>query len=160
MDCRYFTSGSVVWDLASTDKFEAIRETILRTGAFRVVPSLDVDAFVDAVVAREREQSTGFGHGIAIAHGRAPEVSDGVVALGISRRGIDFDSFDGKPVHLLFVVANHPDKHVDYLRILSSLAILARQAQFRESILSALCQEDVEHTVGVALNGVLQRVAG
>ena len=157
MSCEFFKPGSVVWDLQSTNKYDAIRETIYRTNVFSRIAGLDLDTFARAVVDREKEQSTGFGHGIAISHGRDPAVPSSNVALGVSRCGVPFDSCDGQPVHLLFVVANHPDKHVDYLRILSSLATVVRNEMFRREILTAICREEVEIKMESALRGVLAR---
>lgn len=155
MNCNHFGPGSVVWDLRSSDKYKAIRETIHRSTVFSSIPGLNVHSFSEAVVRRELEQSTGFGYGIAIAHGRDPVVNESRVALGVSQTGIEFLSYDGQPVHLLFVVANHPEKHVDYLRILSSLATLARKELFRREILNALCREEAELRMGRALQGVM-----
>lgn len=157
MYTSFFPPGSVVWDLKVDNKFEAIRETIHRTTTFRSIPGLDLDAFTTAVIKREREQSTGFGHGIAIAHGRTPQVPTSEIALGVSREGLDFQAFDGQPVHLLFIVASHPDRQIDYLRILSSLATMARNELFRQELLQCLCREEVEEKVCNAFNGVLQR---
>ncbi len=157
MDTGFFSPGSVVWDLQSVDKFDAIRETIRRTTIFRTIPNLDLQEFTTSVVQREKEQSTGFGRGIAIAHGRTVQVPTSEVALGVSRTGLEYDSFDGLPVHLLFIVASHPDRQIDYLRILSSLATLARNEIFRKDLLSCLCQEEVQTKVCSAFNGVLRR---
>lgn len=153
----FFAPGSVVWDLQSTTNLNAIRETIARTSVFQNIPGLDVDEFANAVVARELEQSTGFGHGIAISHGRSRQVATSEIALGVSRRGIEFHAFDGRPVHLLFVVASHPDRQIDYLRILSSLATMARNELFRRELMACLCQEEAQRTVFNAFSGVLQR---
>lgn len=151
----YFSPGSVVWDLESGDKFDAIRETIYRTEIFRSIPNLDIETFCNAVINREREQSTGFGHGIAIAHGRSPSVRTSAIALGVSRNGIAFDAFDGLPVNLLFIVASHPDRQIDYLRILSSLARIARNEMFRREILSCICQEEIQNKLSTAFCGAL-----
>lgn len=158
MSANFFPSGSVVWDLRSADKFDAIRETISRTTVLQRIPLLDVGEFSQAVIAREREQSTGFGHGIAIAHGRTSQVSTSEVLLGVSRRGIDYDAFDGLPVHMLFVVASHPSRQIDYLRILSSLATMARNEIFRREVLSCLGAEDAQQKVCTAFHGVLKRM--
>ena len=157
MECNFFGPGSVVWDLKSTDKFEAIRELVHAAPIYRSIPSFDVGDFANRVVTREYEQSTGFGHGIAISHGRTEQVSRSVVSLGISRNGIDFDSVDGEPVHTLFVVATHPEHHVDYLRVLSTLAYVARDPRFHDNILTCVCIEEVERRLSVALSRVLRR---
>jgi len=153
----FFAPGSVIWDLQSTNNLDAIRETIQRTTVFHAIQGLNVDAFAETVVRRELEQSTGFGHGIAISHGRTDQVPTSEIALGVSRHGIEFHAFDGRPVHLLFVVASHPDRQIDYLRILSSLATMARNELFRRELLSCLCQEEAQQKVFTAFSGVLQR---
>ena len=153
----FFAPGSVIWDLHSTNNLDAIRETIHRSSVFSSIVGLNVDAFADAVVQRELEQSTGFGHGIAIAHGRTQQVTTSEIALGVSRHGIEFYAFDGMPVHLLFIVASHPDQQIDYLRILSSLATMARNELFRRELLSCICQEEAQQKVFHAFSGVLHR---
>lgn len=153
----FFAPGSVVWDLGVHDKFEAIRRTIYDTTTFSSVPGLNLEEFTRAVIAREREQSTGFGRGIAIAHGRTAQVPTSEIALGVSREGLDFQAFDGRPVHLLFVVASHPERQIDYLRILSSLATLARNELFRQELLACLCREEAEKKMSSAFQGVLQQ---
>ncbi|MCX7786764.1 MAG: PTS sugar transporter subunit IIA [Spirochaetes bacterium] len=139
---KLFTPGTVVIELRSTEKFEAIRELIREAKVFQDLP--DRDAFEQAVIEREKLQSTGLGHGVAFAHGRIPEIKTLKVALGISRKGIDFDSIDGKPVHLLFVFATNPSMHIDYLACLASLAKMVKKEGFREQILA--CYEETEVT--------------
>jgi mannitol/fructose-specific phosphotransferase system IIA component (Ntr-type) len=63
-------------------------------------------------------------------------VGEPTVAVGISREGIDYDAYDGLPVHLLFIVANHPDHQMDYLHILSTLVAMVRNEMFRRDLLS------------------------
>ena len=153
----YFDSGSVIWGLQSKDKFDAIREVISEARAFTEHPCLDVEAFAGKVVEREHLQSTGFGHGVAVAHGRTDQVSSPRIALGVSRAGIDFDSADGKPVHLLFIVATHPDQEVDYLHILSTLVGMVRNELFRREILTCNHESDVRQKLCVVFENLLKR---
>lgn len=141
---RFFDTGSVVWELQSPDKYEAIREVIHRAPVFRTIDGLDLHEFAELVVQRERLLSTGFGHGVAVAHGRTPAVDGSHIALGVSRHGIDYVSPDGQPVHLLFVVANHPEQQMDYLQIISTLARLLRNDAFRRELLSCVRSDEVE----------------
>lgn len=131
----YFDPGSVIWKLNSTDKLDAIREIIYQAPVFVGHEGLDLDEFYDVVVAREELQSTALGHGVAVAHGRTEKVDSPQIALGVSRDGLDFDSPDGKPVRLLFIVANHPSQEVDYLQILSCLVAMVRDKFFRTALL-------------------------
>jgi PTS system nitrogen regulatory IIA component len=156
-----FYPGSVVFDLESSNKYDAIREIIRRAPVFQA--GLDRSSFTERVIEREKLQSTGFGHGVAVAHGRTTDVDRPRIALGVSRDGIAFDAVDGKPVHLLFIVANHPDKQMDYLRILSTLVALVRNDAFRRELLCCGRPEDARRklyeafvsryaTTGVAQN--------
>jgi PTS system nitrogen regulatory IIA component len=107
MDTRhFFSTGTVVTDLQSTGKFDAIRELIRGAPVFSGMPGRD--AFEDTVVAREKLQTTGLGHGVAVAHGRAEGLPRVLIGLGLSREGIGFDSPDGIPVRLLFLIASPP----------------------------------------------------
>jgi len=130
-----FDQGTVVTDLQSTDKFEALREVIRRAPVFKEIA--DLDTLEKAVVARERLQSTGFGHGVAVAHGRAEGVQRVLIAMGLSRTGIPFDSPDGEPVRLLFVIASPLLVSLDYLHALSTLVRCLRHAPLRERLLTA-----------------------
>jgi PTS system nitrogen regulatory IIA component len=132
----YFDAGSVIWELKSTDKYDAIREIIYHAPVFTGHDTLDLEDFSRVVLERERLQSTGFGHGVAVAHGRTPQVSEPTIALGISHEGIDYDSYDGEPVHLLFIVANHPEHQMNYLHILSTLVAMVRNELFRHELLT------------------------
>ncbi|GAB4222223.1 MAG: PTS sugar transporter subunit IIA [Spirochaetales bacterium] len=139
---KLFTPGTVVIELKSEHKYDAIRELIREAKVFQELP--DRDAFERAVIEREQLQSTGLGHGVAFAHGRIDGIESIKVALGISRKGIEFDSVDGKPVHLLFVFATDPGMHIDYLSCLASMARMVKKEGFQEEILA--CYEETEVT--------------
>jgi PTS system nitrogen regulatory IIA component len=119
-----FEKGSVVGGLKSRDKFAAIRELIHKS---QVLSRLENPHRVEkAAIKREKLYTTGLGEGIAIAHGKTEEVKELNVVLGISPNGINFDALDGKPVHLLFLIANPPHRENEYLLVLSALARLLR----------------------------------
>ena len=143
MDNALFYPGTVVFEIKSKDKDSAIKEIISRSKVFDDIS--DKKEFEKAVFTREKLSCTGVGHGIAFAHGKIAEITTIKTALGISRQGIDYGSADGKPVHLLFVVATNPSMHLDYLKRLSILARMARTKNFREEILACFRQEEVEN---------------
>lgn len=153
----YFDPGSVIWELKSTDKFDAIREIIDNASVFSEFESLPAEEFADIVIEREKLQSTGFGHGVAVAHGRTRHVSEPTIALGISREGVDYDAYDGRPVHLLFVVANHPDQQMDYLHILSTLVAMVRDELFRREILGCTDAETVQEKLCAVFSRLIEQ---
>jgi PTS system nitrogen regulatory IIA component len=142
---RCFEEGTVVPDLESTDKYDAIRELIRRAPVFRELS--DVVAFESSVVERELLQTTGFGHGVAVAHGRIEGLARVLIGLGLSREGIAFDSPDGRPVHLLFVIASPPHMSLDYLRALSTLVRVIRNRAIREALLAGTGAREIERRI-------------
>ena len=153
----YFDDGSVIWELESSNKYDAIREIVFRSAIFTEHPGLDLESFARKVIEREQQQSTGFGHGVAVAHGRTDQVSSPRIAVGISRTGIEFDAMDGKPVHLLFIVANHPDQEVDYLHILSTLVGMVRDEMFRRELLTCDHGSEAQQKLCGVFSNLLQQ---
>jgi PTS system nitrogen regulatory IIA component len=145
---RCFEKGTVE-NITSNTKYEAIKELIEKTiinSHIRNIKKLE-----KAIVEREKIQSTGIGNGIAVAHGRTDEVKKTMIVLGISRRGIDYGSLDGNPVHFLFLIANPPDKQDDYLLALSSIVRVVSNKSFRDEILNITCPRKIERKFYKAL---------
>lgn len=124
-----------VLDLAASTKSGAIQE--LTAAAGREAPFADAERFLKAVVARENVMSTGVGDGIALPHARSPEVKRPFAVIGRSKRGIDYKSVDGKPVHFV-VLIGAPDRQTSvYLQLLSkSLGVLVEPG-VREKLMDA-----------------------
>ena len=120
----------------SLDKFEAIEEVIQLCPVFSDIS--DIPAFTRAVLRRERIETTGIGRGVAIAHGKMPSIEKVHVGLGISEQGIDFQSPDGKPVHLLFVIGSSPFSQVDYLRALAAIMRFIKDVDVRKELMKHL----------------------
>jgi PTS system fructose-specific IIC component/PTS system nitrogen regulatory IIA component len=114
--------------LEAEDKDEAFEELV---DAFCHVSKLDVrEEALEALRERERLMSTGVQKGIAIPHGKTGAINRVYGMLGISRQGIDYDSLDGEPVYLLFMLLGpqlNPEAH---LRLLKRVAELLQNPQF------------------------------
>lgn len=141
--------------LESDDKYEAIHELLNGAPVFEDLECLD--RIERAVVTRERIQSTGLGHGVAVAHGKCEEVGDLAMALGISWRGIDFGALDDEPVHFLFVVANPPGMQLEYLLALSVIVRVIRDDRFRRELLSSRSIEEIERRLIRALAAAMRK---
>jgi PTS system nitrogen regulatory IIA component len=140
-----FDHGTVIFELLSADKFGALRELIRRAPVFREIGNLD--PLEEAVITRERLQSTDLGHGVAVAHGRAAGVQRVLISLGLSRAGIPCASPDGEPVRLLFVIASPLHVSLDYLHSLSTLVRCLRDRSVRESLLEGIDAEEVQRRI-------------
>src|SRR5258706_12543818 len=69
----------------------------------------DSSAVVESLMQRERLGSTGIGQGVAIPHGKSDSETDLVAALGISKKGVNFDALDGELLHVIFLLVAPPD---------------------------------------------------
>jgi Kef-type K+ transport system membrane component KefB len=95
---------------------------------------LDPKMIVDAVLARERALSTGIGHELAVPHARLDGLKEPVLVLGHSRAGIDFDSPDGKPARLVFLLLFPREDPAVQLQITAQIARLFRDAEARSVV--------------------------
>lgn len=154
-DFDLFEDGTVLTDLKSTTKTEALRELISRAKVFDSIT--EREDFERSVLSRESLQSTGMGHGVAIAHGKSNNIDKIKVALGISRTGIEYDSIDGEPVYFLFLIANPPGKQMEYLMTLSALVRLVRNEIFRNELLACTICEEIQRKLMNNLRLIMAR---
>jgi len=103
----------------------------------------DLQGLVDATMEREAEYSTGIGMGVGIPHAKSPLVKQPVVAFGKSSKGIEFDSFDGEPVYLVFLIAVPEKSDKEHLNILSTLSRALMHEEVRDALMRATTPEEV-----------------
>lgn len=127
-----FICSSLLCRIFSRGKYDAIDEVIGNSPAFSDFP--DLDKFKRTVRRRERIETTGIGHGVAIAHGKTRFLKEIRIGLGVSVEGVDYGSLDGEPVHLLFVIASSPALQMDYLRTLARILRAVRDDAVREDL--------------------------
>ena len=104
---------------------------------------MDRNVALDAVLTRERIQSTGTGAGIAIPHGKCTAVKEVVMAIGIAREPIEFESVDGQPVKILFLLVSPADQTGPHIQALAAISKLMINEQFRHKLEQADCADDV-----------------
>jgi len=95
---------------------------------------LDRDVALDAVLTRERTQSTGTGAGIAIPHGKCNAVNELVMAIGIAHEPIEFESVDGKPVTILFLLISPSDQTGPHIQALARISRLMLNEEFKQKL--------------------------
>jgi len=133
--------------LESTDKPGVLRELVsVLHQAGRIQ---DFDAVLKAVQEREYKQSTGLEEGIAVPHGKTAAVSSLQLAIGIAPQGIDFNSLDGKPAKLFFLLVGSPDQSGPHVQALADVARLARSKMFCRALIDA---EDAQQVVELMRN--------
>jgi nitrogen PTS system EIIA component len=103
----------------------------------------DSDAFFQAVLEREKLVSTGIGMGVAIPHAKQSHFPDFFLAIGVHRRGVDWDALDGSPVRLIFLIGGPDDKQSQYLQLLSTLTSSLRDPERRRKLTQASTAAEV-----------------
>jgi mannitol/fructose-specific phosphotransferase system IIA component (Ntr-type) len=142
-------SSLIKVDLMSDDKdelFEEMVQIFVNNDLLR-----DRDAALDAIRGREEKMSTGIGKGLALPHGKVKELSGLLMALGISRSGIEYDALDGQPVNVVIMVlaeAGNPGPHIEALAEISRLFSLPgfldkiRQCRTVQEVVEAIRREE------------------
>lgn len=147
----YFDPKLFHTDLKATTKADALKELVSVVSAGQGVR--DPNLLLEMLEQREELGSTGIGKGVAIPHGRSLAVVDLKVLFARSKKGVEFDSIDGKPVKLFFLIVAPPqDKRNEYLPLLGKIAELIKEKKIRDQLAKV---SDFEE-----LKGVLQEAQG
>lgn len=128
----YLKEDCIITNLKSTDKEGSLRELIKLLEKNNYVKN--GEKILETVMDREKLGSTGIGQGIAIPHAKTDQINDIVCALGISQNGVDFDSLDGEPVYIIFLVLAPTKSIGQHLKTLAKIARLLKDKVFRNSL--------------------------
>lgn len=127
--------NSICLDASPADKTEALNQIVSLMGKSGKIN--DIEAYRKQVFLREEESTTGIGEGIAIPHGKCDAVTKPGLAAMVVKDGVDFDSLDGEPVTLLFLIAAPNTEDNVHLDVLSKLSVLMMDEDFSESLRNA-----------------------
>ncbi len=105
------------------------------------------DEILDAILEREAKMSTGIKPGIAIPHAKTSFTRGVMGVLGLSARGIDYESLDGEPVHLLFLLVSSEADAGTHLAVLKKIALLVENPDFAREALGAAGGEKVHAVI-------------
>lgn len=129
----------IVPGLVSPDKKGVIQELVSVLSVEGVPPA----RLVQVLLEREKLGSTGIGDGVAIPHGKLREVNQMIASFGRSIKGLNFDSLDGKPTHLFFLLVAPENSAGIHLKALARISRLFKDPQFRQTLMSARDQEEI-----------------
>ena len=145
---------SILLDASPKSKSEALDQIVdLMVKSEKIN---DKEAYRKQVYAREEESTTGIGEGIAIPHGKCDAVTKPGLAAMVVKDGVDFDSLDGEPVTLMFLIAAPNTEDNIHLDVLSKLSVLLMNEEFTEALRNA---ETVEEFMGI-INDADEKEAG
>jgi len=136
---------NIIPDLQSGDKKKVLEE--LASVISATYPYVGMDSLVTVLLERERLGSTGIGDGVAIPHGKFHGVNEPVISFGRSLKGVDFDSMDGQPVNIFFLLVAPENSASIHLKALARIARILKNAAFRKLLMEANTKEDLYQTI-------------
>jgi PTS system nitrogen regulatory IIA component len=122
---------------------ESCLEEISRLAAL-VIPGNREEEILGGLTERETKGSTAFGEGIAIPHTRLKDIDSFVLSIGLSRRGIDYESLDRKKTRIFFTIVGPDDRQDEYLKLLAQVSRIAKNEHARQELLGARTPEAIK----------------
>ena len=142
----YVKIENIIYDFEGEDKNILIKEMGgILTASGEVA---DEDDFIDGIIKREDVESTAIGNGIAIPHTRGEFCKHLAISIGMSKKGIDFNALDGKPVHIVFMIAAPEEARKEYLQVIAKIARFLKSENNKKRILDANTKDDILQVIG------------
>jgi PTS system nitrogen regulatory IIA component len=136
---------ALITDLVATEKRAVLGE--LASALAAAEPSVDRDRLFEVLQDRESLQSTGIGDQVAIPHGKLAGLSRLMVSFARSRKGVDFQSSDGQPTHLFFLLVVPEHSGGQHLKALARISRFFHDPAFRKALLEAESADDVVNAI-------------
>jgi PTS system nitrogen regulatory IIA component len=138
--CEVLHKEAVLADLKAQNKKGILEELVAPVADIADVPQ---ENLVKVLLERERLGSTGIGGGIGIPHGKMKDLDSLVLGFGLSRRGVDFESLDGKPAHIFFLLVTPENSTGLHLKLLARISRILKNEPFKDRLLNAADRDEI-----------------
>ena len=132
-------------DLRSTTKKQVIKE--LSENISSEIENLNAEKINEILTEREKLCSTALDSGIAIPHGKLSEISKIIMGIGISKKGIDFESLDGEKTHIFILLIAPHNASKPHIEVLARISKIFKNKRLREKILNSETKEEIYNLV-------------
>jgi len=148
----YLREDLVLWDLPRLDKPSFMKAFVAEVAAR--LPAVDEPELLERLLAREAQQSTGIGDGLALPHAMVQGLERTLLVVGRASEGLDFAALDSQPVDLFFLLLSPPNAADQHLRALARVARIIgaedmlqrlRSAEGADELFRMLLAEDARH---------------
>ena len=136
----FLSKKAIITDIKSSKKEDVIKELVDALINAGEIEKRDRNKLIEALMVRETLGSTAIGQGIAIPHAKSDSVHRLVAAFGLSKKGVDFDSLDGEPAYIFFLLVAPQDSAGPHLKALARISRLLKDKYFRDSLRA--CTDD------------------
>jgi PTS system fructose-specific IIA component len=134
---------NILLKVKSSDRWSLIEEMIDVAVKNKDISDTEKEQILGSLIDREKSMSTGIGNGVAIPHCITPAVTEIVVMLALSQKGIDFDSIDNLPVKISVLLIVPKNKLTQHIKTLANIARLMNNDELRDGILAAKTPDSV-----------------
>lgn len=138
--CDALTKETILPDLQAQNKKGILEELVSPVSE---IAKVDQEHLVKVLMEREQLGSTGIGGGIGIPHGKLKEIDSLVLGFGLSRNGVDFESLDGKPTHIFFLLITPEDSTGLHLKLLARISRILKDEPFKTRLLNATSGDEI-----------------
>jgi PTS system nitrogen regulatory IIA component len=139
----FLSKKSIVAEIKATKKEDVLKELVDLMITAGELEKSSRNKVIDALLERESLGSTAIGQGIAIPHAKTDCVSKLVGAFALSKKGVDFDSLDGEPVYIFFLLLAAQDSAGPHLKALARISRLFKDKYFRDNLRSCTNEQDI-----------------
>lgn len=127
-------------NLTARDKKGVLEELVVPVAA---AAGTTKEYLVKILMERERLGSTGIGGGIGIPHGKLKNMESLILGFGLSRQGVDFESMDGRPTHIFFLLLTPENSAGIHLKLLARISRLLKNDTFKDRLLQSQTPEEI-----------------
>ena len=138
--CEVLQKEAILADLKGQNKKGILEELVAPVAEIAGVHQEDL---VKVLLERERLGSTGIGGGIGIPHGKMKDLDSLVLGFGLSREGVDFESLDGKPAHIFFLLVTPENSAGVHLKLLARISRILKNEPFKDRLLGASDRDEI-----------------
>ena len=135
---------AILSDMKANDKKGVLEELVAPVAR---IAGINHDYLVKVLMERERLGSTGIGEGIGIPHGKVKDLESLVLGFGLSKKGVDFDSMDGKPAHIFFLLLTPENSTGLHLKLLARISRILKNDPFKQKLLRATNRDEIYSTI-------------
>jgi PTS system nitrogen regulatory IIA component len=138
--CDVLDRRSILPDLKAQNKKGILEELVVPVAEIAGVSQKDL---AKVLMERERLGSTGIGGGIGIPHGKMKNLESLVLGFGLSRKGVDFESLDGQPTHIFFLLITPENNTGLHLKLLARISRILKNDPFKSRLLGAADGDEI-----------------
>ena len=137
---EFLSKKAILTDIKSVKKEDVIKELVEALMVAGDIEKRCRNKLIESLMSREALGSTAIGQGIAIPHAKSDCVEKLVAAFGLSKKGVDFDSLDGEPAYIFFLLVAPQDSAGPHLKALARISRLLKDKYFRDTLRA--CEDD------------------